>query len=164
MAESPLPNYAGCYVCGHENPRGLNIRFYMDGEAVTARLESDDSHAGYPGRVHGGVIAALLDETMGWAPAVKHGRFCVAVELNVRYLKPAPAGEPLLIRGEIVNADRRIWETRGEVTSPGGTVYARATGRYFPLTHAETDEVMARLTVDGDRLTLAEAIRRARGR
>ena len=32
-------------------------------------------------------MAALLDETMGWAPCVTAGRFCLAVEFNVRYLK-----------------------------------------------------------------------------
>jgi uncharacterized protein (TIGR00369 family) len=157
-----LPNYEGCFICGHANPRALDIRFFVEGEAVVARLQTDASHAGYPDRVHGGILAALLDETMGWAPSVRFGRFCVAVELNVRYLKPAPVGTVLVVRGEVAGEQRRLWEAVGEVRSEAGVLYARGRGKYFPLSEAETDRVMAILTVEGEHLPLAEAIRRAR--
>jgi uncharacterized protein (TIGR00369 family) len=160
---SPLPNYVNCYVCGHGNPRGFNVRFFVEGEVVVAQLETDATHMGYPDRVHGGIVAALLDETMGWAPAVEFGRFCVAVELNVRYLKPVPLNAPLLVRGQVTKADRRLWETTGEALSLEGTVYARGRGKYFPLSEEETDRVMAQLTLNGERLSLSEAIGRARG-
>ena len=150
-------------MCGHANPLGLNVRFHIEGETVTTRFRPDAMHAGYPGRLHGGVIAALLDETMGWAPSVRFGRFCVAVELNIRYLKPSPVGMPLLVRGEVAGAGSRLWEATGDVRSETGTVYARGRGKYFPLSEAEADAVMALLTVEGERLSLAEAIRRARG-
>ena len=161
--QGQLPNYELCYVCGHANPRGLNVRFRVEGETVTTRFRPDPMHAGYPNRLHGGVIAALLDETMGWAPCVRAGRFCVAVELNVRYLKPAPPSLELTVTGRTESMAGRIWEATGEVTDDAGTVYARGKGRYFPLSMEETDAVMELLTVDGERMSLAEAISRATG-
>jgi len=56
-----LPNSAGCYVCGNENPRGLQVRFDVEGGVVSARFVPHRDHCGYNDRVHGGVIAALLD-------------------------------------------------------------------------------------------------------
>ena len=162
---SQLPNYEFCYVCGHANPLGLNVRFHVDAEGVvTTRFRPDRLHGGYPGRLHGGVMAALLDETMGWAPCVAAGRFCVAVELNVRYLKPAPTDRELLVVGRTESAASRIWQASGEITDQDGTVYARGTGRYFPLSEAETNAIMEVLTVNGEHLSLAEAIARAGAR
>lgn len=158
MLPGQLPNYEFCYVCGHANPLGLNVRFQVEGEHVTTRFRPDAMHAGYPGRLHGGVIAALLDETMGWAPCVKAGRFCVAVELNVRYLKSAPPDKELIVDGWTESDSGRIWEAAGEVRDDEGNVYARGKGRYFPLSDAETDEIMRMLTVEGQHMTLAEAI------
>ena len=164
MTRGQLPNYELCYVCGHANPLGLNVRFRVEGEAVMTRFRPSAMHAGYPGRLHGGIIAALLDETMGWAPCVVAGRFCLAVELNVRYVRSAPPDVELIVTGRSVSVEGRIWEAAGEVTDDAGTVYARGKGRYFPLSDAETEAVMAVLTLEGERLTLAEAIARAMGR
>lgn len=159
---STLPNYLFCYVCGDHNPLGLNVRFRMEGDDVVTTFMPTAFHAGYPGRVHGGVLATLLDETMGWAPSVRAGRFCLAVELSIRYLKPAAPDEPLTVRGRALDWTGRIWRAEGEVIGPGGEIYVRGSGRYWPLDAAQTDEVMKLLTVEGDHLTLAAAIEQAR--
>lgn len=159
----PLPHYEGCYVCGEGHPRRLNVRFYVEAGRVVTRLATDESHQGYPGVVHGGVIAALLDETMGWAPCVRLGRFCVAAEITVRYLRPAPIGTTLVVTGEATRAHPRLWEATGEVKGTDGRLYARGSGKYVPLSEAETERVMALLTVEGRRLTLREALAAAAG-
>jgi uncharacterized protein (TIGR00369 family) len=136
----------------------------VEGETVTTRFRPDTRHAGYPGRVHGGIVAALLDETMGWAPCVQAGRFCVSVELNIRYLKPVPPDRELIVSGRTTDTSRRIWEAEGEVRDDDGNLYARGTGRFFPLSREETDAVMAMLTVNGESMSLVEAIARATGK
>jgi uncharacterized protein (TIGR00369 family) len=140
---------------------GLNVRFRVENGAVTTRFRPHPLHAGYPGRLHGGVMAALLDETMGWAPCVTAGRFCLAVELNVRYLKSPSPDLELIVTGRADSTEGRIWEASGDITDDAGTVYARGKGRYFPLSLDETNQVMALLTVEGEHLSLAEALRRA---
>jgi uncharacterized protein (TIGR00369 family) len=153
-----LPNYSKCFVCGDDNPRGLDVRFEVEDGAVSTRFVPGADHMGYRGRAHGGVLAALLDETMGWAPCVLKKRFCVAVELCVRFLKPVPIGKPLIIRGQMTADRRRLWETRGEIRDEDGQLYARGTGKYYPLSVEETQEIMNLLRLDGKRLSLAEAL------
>jgi len=159
-----LPNYEFCYVCGHANPLGLDVRFRVEGDVVSTRFRPDPMHAGYPGRVHGGILAALLDETMGWAPCVKAGRFCVSVELTIRYLKPVPPDRELVVIGRALDLSRRLWDAEGEIRDDEGVLYARGSGRFFPLSQKETDAVMAQLSVDGERMSLTEALARAGGR
>ena len=159
---SPLPYSHTCFVCGDANGRGLQVRFHLQGEGVATVFTPAADLEGYPGRVHGGILAALLDETMGWAPCVKHGRFCVAVELTVRYLKSVPAGTTLTVYGEAVGEKRRLWEAEGKVRDDVGTLYARGRGRYFPLSQEETDAVMQILHVEGESLSLGDAISLAR--
>ncbi len=153
-----LPNSAGCFVCGGLNPRGLGIRFDVEGETVTAQWIPHPDHCGHNDRVHGGVMAALLDEVMGWAPSVLKHRFCVAAEIIIRYLRPLPIGQAVTVRGEMTADRGRVWETRGEIIDAAGTVYARGTGKYRPLSEEQTQAVMDYLTVDGKQVTLAAAL------
>jgi uncharacterized protein (TIGR00369 family) len=153
-----LPNSAGCYVCGSANPRGLGVRFDHEDAVVTAQFVPHPDHCGYNDRVHGGVMAALLDEVMGWAPSVVKRRFCVAAEIIIRYLKPLPIGHPVTVRGEMTADRGRVWEARGEIVDELGTVYARGTGKYRPLSDEQTQAVMDYLTVDGKGITLEEAL------
>lgn len=153
-----LPNSAGCYVCGSENPRGLRVCFDVEAGVVSARFVPHRDHCGYHDRVHGGVMAALLDEVMGWAPSAIKRRFCVAAEIIIRYLKPLPIGQAVTIRGEMTADRRRLWEARGEIADDAGIVYARGTGKYHPLSAEQTQAVMDYLTVDGRPVTLEEAL------
>ncbi len=143
-----LPNFHACFVCGDRNPSGLKIRFQTDGESVTARFRPEERHMGYHGHVHGGILASLLDETMGWAPILLHRRFCVTIELNVQYLKPAPIGTTLIVTARPDGGNRRIYEAEGQVTDDAGTVYAKGRGRYMAVSSDKTREVIEYLTFD----------------
>ena len=53
-----------CLVCGLKNPYGLKAAFYeMDNQELVALIRPRDEHQSYPGRLHGGLTTALLDET-----------------------------------------------------------------------------------------------------
>ena len=62
------------------------------------------SHEGPPGAVHGGIVAAYLDEVLAGAAVHHTGRLYVTGELSVRYVKPTPVECPLLGRGRPVAA------------------------------------------------------------
>ncbi len=92
----PQPTSRMCFVCGRENPCGLKLKFYEDPENGTVQAEFVvlEMYQGYPGVVHGGVIAAILDEVAGRAVMLRkdHEAFMVTLRLTVRYRKPTPVG------------------------------------------------------------------------
>ncbi|HSV74826.1 MAG TPA: PaaI family thioesterase [Chthonomonadales bacterium] len=143
-----LPNSATCFVCGDRNAAGLGVRFLTDGDRVTVTLVPREPHMGYRGIVHGGVLTALLDETMGWAPTVRTGRFCMAVELHIEFRRSVPVGVEITVTGWTTDTTKRIWTAEGEIRGADGTLYARGRGRYMPMPKDNAREVADYLQYD----------------
>ena len=55
------PNSRMCFLCGRENPIGLKLDFYEDPERGQVRgdFTVSEDYQGYPGVVHGGIVAAV---------------------------------------------------------------------------------------------------------
>ena len=143
-----LPNTLHCFVCGVKNDAGLKVRFETDGDRVFTRFITDEEHVGYPGIAHGGVLASLLDETMGWAPVLRHKRFCVCVELNVEFKLSVPVGVEVIVSGWVTSERKRIWETEGDIRDAEGTLYAKGRARYLPVSLEKSRDVMKCLLFD----------------
>ena len=123
------PAFAGCFVCGDRNPRGLHVRFSTEGEWVRARFTADKSLLGYEHAVHGGIISALLDEALIWAVHSKTGRFGVTAELNVRFLKPLRVVTVCFVEGRVVEIKKRLCVAESWVIDAEGKPYARGSGK-----------------------------------
>ena len=133
-----LPHTASCFVCGESNPAGLKLRFETDGKIVRARFTPREEHIGFKQVIHGGIIATLLDEIMVWACVLQTRHFAYCAELNIRYRHPLRPGETVLATAEFVASHRdKIFEAKGEIHSPSGTVLATGTGKYLPLKNEE---------------------------
>ena len=91
---------------------------------VRARCTFTAAHSGSPSRVHGGVVAAALDEVVGVAAAAA-GASGMTVALNVSLEAGTPFGVPVDIVGRYVRSDGRKRYATGEVLVDG-TVTARA--------------------------------------
>lgn len=130
-------NTKSCFVCGLDNPFGLKARFYETPEKeIIAIFTPGSEHQSYPGRLHGGVISAILDEAIGRAIFCYSGSdsvWGVTVELTVQYKKPVPTDYELKVVGRITSDSRRIYEASGELILPDGSVAATAQGRYMKL-------------------------------
>jgi uncharacterized protein (TIGR00369 family) len=112
------------------------VRFYeQEDGSLLARFTPCEHHQSYPGRTHGGVITAVLDETIGRAIMIKYGEeiWGVTVEINVRFLKPVPLEVELTVVGRIISEKSRLFEGTGELYLPDGTVAAEAHGKYVKL-------------------------------
>ena len=93
-----------------------------------------DEHQGYPGRLHGGICAAILDETIGRAIMIMQDDIWgVTVEFKIRYKKPVPIGEELRVVGRITKDSRRLFEGTGEILLPDGEVAVEGFGKYIKL-------------------------------
>ncbi len=130
------PNSRMCFTCGEENPAGVHVRYeeQVDG-SVWARFTGHDHHQGYPNRMHGGVIAAILDETIGRAILARGTLRIEGVtrEIGVRYRQPVPLGVELTAVGRITSEDARSFEGTGELLLADGTVAAESHARYRKL-------------------------------
>ena len=91
-----------------------------------AELSIPKHYEGYPGVVHGGIIAAILDETGGRANMDDPSRFMVTAQLNVRYRKPVPSETPLVVFGFADERHGRVSQARSEIRNEDGEVLAEA--------------------------------------
>ncbi|MEG1547670.1 MAG: PaaI family thioesterase [Clostridia bacterium] len=124
-----------CIVCGVDNSMGLHARFYeMEDGTMAALASASSNHQSYPGRVHGGVITALLDETIGRVINIPEPEtWVVTGELAVRFKKPVPYDVPLLITSRLTSNSKRMFEGEGEIRLQNGDIAASATGKYVKL-------------------------------
>ncbi len=123
-----------CFVCGAQNTIGLKAKFYEGEEGESIALFTPRSELqSYPGIMHGGISATILDETIGRAIMSLYGQnsFGVTIELNIRYKKPVPTEVELKVVGRITKDKGRIFEGSGEIYLPDGTVAVSAKGKYM---------------------------------
>lgn len=130
------PNSRMCFICGLKNTMGLKASFYvLDNGELAAVFTARDEHQGYPGRLHGGIAAAVLDELIGRAVNIENPGevWGVTVEFSVKYRRPVPVGEEIRAVGRITKSGGRFFEGEGEILLSDGTSAVVASGRYLRL-------------------------------
>ena len=121
------PGSINCFVCGRENTVGLKLNFYSDFPGtVRADFMLSSSYEGYPGIVHGGIIAAILDECGGRSQMTSPRKFMVTAQLNVRYRLPVPTKTDLVVYGEAGDRHGRVSHAHSKIKNLQGEVLAEA--------------------------------------
>jgi len=124
-----------CLVCGEDNKLGLHAKFYEteEGELIGI-FEPTETHQSYPGRVHGGISAAILDELIGRSAMIEEpDTWGVTIEFSAKYRKPLPCDKPIVARGRITRNTSRVFEGTGEIVLEDGTVAVEGKARYLKL-------------------------------
>jgi acyl-coenzyme A thioesterase PaaI-like protein len=98
--------FSDSIVAGAANPMGLAAQLWRDGDVACVRVTLGKAFEGAPGRAHGGVIAALLDEVMGLMNVI-HGAMAFTAQLDITYVAPTPVGEPIIARAWLARRDNR---------------------------------------------------------
>jgi acyl-coenzyme A thioesterase PaaI-like protein len=134
-----FPGY-NCVVCAPGHPWGFRLRFYHDPEedvVVSPLAGAGEDMAGFPGVLHGGYQAMLMDEQMGWAALHQTGKIVFTARLEVKYARAVPTQTPLLVKARVLKPGSRLiaaeaWiEPWGESPGGNGECLARAEGRFF---------------------------------
>ncbi|HEY5672633.1 MAG TPA: PaaI family thioesterase [Malonomonas sp.] len=122
-----------CFVCGSKNPIGLKAEFSIDNAQSTssASLQLAGEFQGWQDVIHGGIIAALLDEACIYACRAKADQ-CVTAELQVRYRKPVPVGALVEVTGQLDDSSRKVWQASAKLKIDGA-LYAEAQAKVFIL-------------------------------
>ncbi len=117
-----------CFLCGRQNKIGLKMTWYNnpDKQEVWADVLIPEHFNSYPGFVHGGIVAALLDETSGRALLLdgNNDNLMVTARLEVKYLRPTPTEQPLKVVGHIIKQSKISARVTGEIRLPDGTITA----------------------------------------
>lgn len=115
MSGSLLQDDGLCFGCGPRNTIGLKLTFAWDEDLYYTHWTPSSVHQGWAGRVHGGLLALVLDEVLSRAALERHGRHWVTAELTTRLKQPTPTGQPLRIEARIVTVRPRLIICEGDV-------------------------------------------------
>ena len=122
------PNSRTCFLCGRQNDIGMKMSWFNDHEAerIRATVVVPDQFNGYPGVVHGGIVAAIIDETSGRALLLDGDwdSLFVTLKLEVKYRQPTPTGVPLEVVGWVIKRSETRARVAARVMLPDGTVTA----------------------------------------
>ncbi len=125
-----------CFVCGLKNKFGIHAHFYItEKKELIALFTPSEEHQSYPGRLHGGIASAVLDETIGRAILNFYDEevWGVTIDLNVKFKKPIPLNEELKVIGRITKENSRMFEGTGEIILSNGDVAVTAEGKYLKV-------------------------------
>ncbi|MCJ7508588.1 MAG: PaaI family thioesterase [candidate division Zixibacteria bacterium] len=125
-----IQRYSHCFVCGDKNDIGLKVNFFEEEGKAKAEFVPTGKLEGYKDILHGGILAALLDEVMIKSIIAK-GILTVTSQMEIEFKKPAKTGERLFLEGEIKEDTGKIILTEGKALTQDGNLIAQAKGKYF---------------------------------
>jgi acyl-coenzyme A thioesterase PaaI-like protein len=105
-----------CYGCGSDNPKGLQIKSYLEGNEGIGKWKAQPHHCSYPGYLNGGVSCTLIDCHSAWTAFALECRDKGLEDLgansepasgwtramNVEFLKATPLDAELILRAHLV--------------------------------------------------------------
>ena len=125
-----------CWGCG-DNPDGIRLPAPVEegAERYEATFRFDERHQGGPGIVHGGLVAAALDEACGLL-ATWYRFPTVTARIFVRYRRPVPINADLELAARVVGGRGRRIHVDAELRRDG-EILAEARGAFLhvPLEH-----------------------------
>jgi acyl-coenzyme A thioesterase PaaI-like protein len=126
-----------CMGCGPENPDSLGVTVRFTEDRVHGTVTFDHRHGGAPGFVHGGALAAVMDDLLGNV-LILIDRPGVTATMTVDYRGPALLGRALRLEAWCEKIDGRKLHLRGEVHD-GDTLIAegRALFIHVDISHWE---------------------------
>ncbi|MEW6474267.1 MAG: PaaI family thioesterase [Actinomycetota bacterium] len=116
-------------VSGAGNPTAADVTFRREGDEIVADVRFGPAFEGAPGRVHGGMVAAVFDDVTGGALALARAPAYTA-RLTVEYLAPVPVDVPVEFRSRLEGRDGRKLYVASEARH-GADILARATALFI---------------------------------
>ena len=135
------PKY-NCFGCSPNNPFGLHMEFYEDGDYIISNWHPERNYQGWVDTMHGGVLSTLIDETCGWVVTRKMQTSGFTTNLNVKFRKSVSTNEPLLtIRANITKQMRNLLFIHAELTNSKGELCVEGDATYFMMDQKKAEEM-----------------------
>lgn len=124
------PIQGSYFVC-----KAMGVQLYLDEQRhVVGRVTLSEAQAGPPDYIHGGALAAILDEAMG-AAAWSNGHRVVAANLHFNYRLPVPLNTTITLNAHIDRVEGRKIYVRSEVVLPDQRVAVEGQGLFIEAPH-----------------------------
>jgi acyl-coenzyme A thioesterase PaaI-like protein len=129
--DAPRALFSDSVVSGAGNPMGLGAYLWRDGDAAVMEVTLRRAFEGAPDRAHGGIVAALIDETIGLVLAI-HGRLALTARLAITYRAATPVDTPLVARAWLEGQDGRKLDLRAQLRD-GEKLLVEATALFIEV-------------------------------
>jgi len=109
-----------CWGCGADNPTGLHIKSFLEGDEGIARWRPAEYHTSYPEYLNGGIASTLIDCHSACTAMALECRErgidmdaypdpvprCLTKKLSVEFLRATPLDGELILRARVVKKGR----------------------------------------------------------
>ncbi len=134
-SDLPFLALADTFVSGDRSGHRFRVRYYKTAadQRLVGKILFGPGAQGPPDHVHGGAMAAILDEAMGGV-AWQAGHPVVAANLDVTFRRLLPLTTACVVEAEIVAVDGRKVSTKGVLRDRDGTtVFAEGKALFVAL-------------------------------
>lgn len=131
-----------CFGCDPNNPIGLHMEFYEDGDDIVSTWHPGEYFQGWVDTMHGGILSTLIDEICGWVVWRKKQTSGFTTNLSVKFRKKISTNEPALtIRAHIIKQVRNFLFIHAEITNGAGELCTEGEATYI-LLNAEQSQAL----------------------
>ncbi len=132
-----------CFGCSPENPMGVKMEFYEDGDEIVSFWKPKPEYQGWLDTLHGGIQAVLLDEICAWVIVRKLQTTGVTSKMETRYRKSISSNDTLLeIRASIQEQKRNIILVKATIYNSGKEICTEAVCTYFTFSKEKSQQEM----------------------
>jgi acyl-coenzyme A thioesterase PaaI-like protein len=128
-----MDHFPGCPVSGKDNPMSLAVVARRDGDDVVAHVTFEAACSGIPGFVHGGPVAAVFDDVMGFVLASMNGLSGYTATMTVSFKMPVRIGHKIEYRGRLSRREGRKLYIEATAHDSHGSLVAEATGLFIEV-------------------------------
>lgn len=131
-----------CFGCCPDNPIGLHLEFYEDGDDIVSTWQPSPRYQGWVNTMHGGILSTLIDEVCGWVVTRKLQTSGYTVQLTVKFRKAVPTTERgLTIRARVTKQVRNLAYISAEITNSEGELCNEGEAIYYLMNQEKAKEM-----------------------
>lgn len=128
----PMAHFVECVVSGPANPMGIAMQVRREGDRAVADVTFGAAFEGAPNRAHGGAVAAVMDDIMGYVLAIQVTPAYTG-HMGISYRAPTPVAQPLVATAWMASRDGRKLTMEGTLTDGDGQLIAKADGLFIAI-------------------------------
>ena len=131
-----------CFGCCPDNPAGIHMEFFEDGDDVISFWHPQEHYQGWVGVMHGGIVASLVDETFGWVVTRKLQTAGMTSKLEIRYKHPLSVNDSqYTIHAHITNRRAHLVFMSATIENAKGEVCVEAESVYYAFDEEKAKEM-----------------------